>query len=96
MKNILTSIFFAFIIYSGHGTTANFKVSQAIDAIETVNISGSKQIIHIKGNSDKNPILLYLNGGPGDSVTDQMDNMFGELQKNILNSYMHLLQPTLW
>ncbi len=39
--------------------------SNGIDSIEYVEINGIQQAIHIKGNDQKNPILLFLHGGPG-------------------------------
>ena len=61
---------------------ANHQIIESIDTTETVDIANTQQIIRIKGDNKANPVLLYLNGGPVDSVLDQMDNMFGELQKN--------------
>lgn len=39
-----------------------------INISETVTIGNSKQYINIKGNDEKNPILLILHGGPGKSL----------------------------
>ena len=36
-----------------------------INIKEKININGLKQTIHIKGNNENNPILLFLHGGPG-------------------------------
>jgi pimeloyl-ACP methyl ester carboxylesterase len=39
-----------------------------IDELITVNINGINQALLIRSNNENNPILLYLNGGPGDSL----------------------------
>ena len=36
-----------------------------IDIKEKINLNGLDQKIHIKGNDENNPILLFLHGGPG-------------------------------
>ena len=80
MKNI----FISFLIMLGLCALTATTNAQTIDLTETVDISGTQQVIRIKGNSDQQPVLLFLNGGPGDSVTDQIDQLFGELQKNFI------------
>lgn len=84
MKNILSSILVMFIVSFGYCSTDNNEINKAIDTTETVNIADTNQVIRIKGSNNQNPVLLYLNGGPGDSVLDQMDNMFSELQKDFI------------
>ena len=39
-----------------------------IDGSETVEIGGIKQWIKFQGENDKAPVLLFLHGGPGNSV----------------------------
>ncbi len=71
---------------TAHSTTLQFSesVSQAIDTTEIVSIGNSKQYIRIKGSSSESPVLLFLNGGPGDSVLGTIDKMFGALQKEFV------------
>ncbi len=73
----LWCVLLANITYALRATTPFI---QPIDTTELVTINNSKQYIRIKGNDEEKPILLYLNGGPGDSVLKQMDRMFGKLQ----------------
>lgn len=71
-----------FFVSFGYCKTSNYGINRAIDTTETISISDTKQVIRIKGSNNQNPVLLYLNGGPGDSVLDQMDKIFCELQKD--------------
>lgn len=82
MKNILSSILFMLFVSFGYCTISNNGINRAIDTTETVSISDTNQVIRIKGSNNQNPVLLYLNGGPGDSVLGQIDKMFSELQKD--------------
>jgi len=84
MKQKISLILIACFGFLGYSTTNNYQNTNGIDTTETVRISNSNQVIRIKGSNNQNPILLYLNGGPGDSVLDQMDNIFGELQKDFV------------
>ena len=54
-----------------------------IDTHQIVPISNSQQYIRIKG-SPSNPVFLFLAGGPGDSVTDRMEQMFSLLSEEFL------------
>jgi pimeloyl-ACP methyl ester carboxylesterase len=46
-------------------TAQAIHVPPGIDSMEAVEIGGIKQWIHIRGRDRRNPILLYLHGGPG-------------------------------
>ena len=61
------------------GTTSTL----LIDTREVVSLSDSRQYIRIKG-SPANPVLLFLAGGPGDSVTGRMKQMFSKLSTAFL------------
>ncbi len=51
---------------------------------EAVTIGGIKQWISIKGADEKNPVLLFLHGGPGNSVMGYDEKFTKTLQKHFL------------
>lgn len=51
---------------------------------EAVDIGGIKQWISIKGTDEKNPVLLFLHGGPGNSVMGYDEKFTKNLQKYFL------------
>jgi len=51
---------------------------------ESVKIGGFQQWIQINGTRDKNPILLFLHGGPGNSVMSYARKFTDELQKHFV------------
>jgi pimeloyl-ACP methyl ester carboxylesterase len=54
-----------------------------IDTHEIISLSDSRQYIRMKG-SPSNPIFLFLAGGPGDSVTGRMKQLFSKLSGEFL------------
>ena len=61
--------------------------SQALGWIylqEAVTIGGIKQWISIKGADEKKPVLLFLHGGPGNSVMGYDEKFTKKLQKYFL------------
>jgi len=54
-------------------TTYAVKDPKGIEELKPVKIAGTDQWIHIRGRNRKNPILLYLHGGPGFSNIGIMD-----------------------
>jgi len=56
----------------------------SIDESEAVEIGGIKQWISIKATDRNNPVLLFLHGGPGNSVMGYADKFTGELQKHFV------------
>jgi len=51
---------------------------------EAVEIGGIKQWITFQGENDQAPVLLFLHGGPGNSVMDYADRFTAELQKHFI------------
>jgi pimeloyl-ACP methyl ester carboxylesterase len=56
----------------------------AINSGEAVEIGGIKQWIKFQGVDDQAPVLLFLHGGPGNSVMGYADRFTKELQKNFI------------
>ncbi len=56
----------------------------SINTSEAIHINGIKQWISIKGTNDKNPVLLFLHGGPGNSAMSYADKFTAELQKHFV------------
>lgn len=65
-------------------TLADRSVVIAIDTTEVISIGGISQVISIKGKDNTNPILLYLHGGPGESVMDKAEAFTSKLQSNFV------------
>lgn len=55
-----------------------------INGTEAVMIGGIKQWIKYQGDSDQAPVLLFLHGGPGNSVMSYSDRFTLELQKHFI------------
>ncbi len=51
---------------------------------EAVEIGGIKQWIKFQGEDDRAPVLLFLHGGPGNSVISYADRFTTELQKKFV------------
>jgi len=60
------------------------KVDNKIDTTQAINIGGIKQFISIKGKDYSKPILLFLHGGPGESVMDYADRFTSKLQEKFI------------
>jgi pimeloyl-ACP methyl ester carboxylesterase len=73
-------IHFLLGLFLSNGALAN----SPIDTAMAINIGGIRQWISIKGADDSNPVLLFLHGGPGNSVMGYSDKFTGELQKKFV------------
>ena len=49
------------------------KSCEGVEELKPINIGGVDQWLHIRGRNRKNPILLYLHGGPGSPMIGMMD-----------------------
>jgi len=56
----------------------------SIKGSEAVEIGGIKQWIKFQGVDDQAPVLLFLHGGPGNSVMSYADRFTQELQKHFI------------
>lgn len=55
-----------------------------IQGSEAIEIGGIKQWIKYQGADDQAPVLLFLHGGPGNSMMSYSDRFTKELQKNFI------------
>jgi len=55
-----------------------------IDGSEAVRVGGIRQWITFQGDNDHSPVLLFLHGGPGNSVMGYADRFTGELKKHFI------------
>ena len=58
--------------------------AQPIDVSYAIRINGINQWLSVKGEDVKNPLLLWLHGGPGGSVMNKSDKFTKDLQKNFI------------
>jgi len=55
-----------------------------VDSTGVLIIGGLKQAVSIKGKDNSNPLLLFLHGGPGNSVMHYAQKFTDELQKHFV------------
>ena len=63
-------------------TDALSKGARSTDAGKFVRIGGIEQWITIKGRDSKNPVILFLHGGPGEALSPYADAMFAGWEKD--------------
>jgi pimeloyl-ACP methyl ester carboxylesterase len=56
----------------------------AIDSTGTLSIGGIKQFVSIKGKDNRDPLLLFLHGGPGNSVIHYAEKFTHKLQEHFI------------
>ncbi len=56
----------------------------AVDSTGTLSIGGIKQFVSIKGKDNRNPLLLFLHGGPGNSVIHYAEKFTHKLQEHFI------------
>jgi pimeloyl-ACP methyl ester carboxylesterase len=62
----------------------NSNAQQPVDTAVVIQAGGIKQWLTLKGTSVRNPILLFLHGGPGNSVMGYSGKFTNELQKHFV------------
>jgi pimeloyl-ACP methyl ester carboxylesterase len=60
------------------------KAQGPVDTTEVVLVGGIKQFITLKGKNNTKPLLLFLHGGPGNSVIGYADRFSGKLQEHFI------------
>jgi pimeloyl-ACP methyl ester carboxylesterase len=55
-----------------------------IDSVAVLQIGGIRQVISLKGNDSSKPLLLFLHGGPGNSVMHYAQKFMGTLQEHFI------------
>jgi pimeloyl-ACP methyl ester carboxylesterase len=66
-------------------TFSNRGLSQtSIDSTGILTVGGIKQFVSIKGKDNRNPLLLFLHGGPGNSVIHYAEKFTHKLQEHFI------------
>lgn len=76
---ILNSIFFTLLI-----TSFSIAQSKPINESKFVSIGGIEQWITIKGNDISKPIILFIHGGPGSTMSHYENTMYKAWEKNFI------------
>jgi pimeloyl-ACP methyl ester carboxylesterase len=63
---------------------ASAQNSVSVHLREAIEIGGLRQWISIDGTNNRNPVLLFLHGGPGNSVMSYANKFTSELQKRFV------------
>ena len=72
--------FLLFLLYIWSNTLGQTPV----DTAEAITIGGIKQYITLKGKDNTKPLLLFLHGGPGNSVMSYAHKFTQKLQENFI------------
>ena len=56
----------------------------SIDSTGILTVGGIKQFVSIKGKDNRNPLLLFLHGGPGNSVIHYAEKFTHKLQEHFI------------
>jgi pimeloyl-ACP methyl ester carboxylesterase len=84
---ILISLLLIFACNNRQSNKANTdidSVAQKIEEKSLIDIGGAKQYVEITGESNKNPVLLFIHGGPGWPQTPQLRYFNANLTKSFI------------
>jgi pimeloyl-ACP methyl ester carboxylesterase len=73
MRFLILLSMLAGAILSPSGAQAQTPVNRA----EFVRIGGIEQWVTMKGSDDRNPVILFIHGGPGNPLSPYADNLYG-------------------
>jgi proline iminopeptidase len=76
-----------FLLTAGCTSTKKINTPNGISEINYLDINDSKQYVLIRGKDIKNPILLFLHGGPGASATALLRKFNYELEEHFTVVY---------
>jgi pimeloyl-ACP methyl ester carboxylesterase len=79
LRYLMKRLLFPLILLSHFGFA-----QQAIERKEMIMIGGIRQAIWIKGNDDSKPLLLFLHGGPGNSVMPYAEKFCNKLYQHFV------------
>lgn len=85
MRN--TIMVFVVLIFASCTSTKKIKMPNGISEIQYLDINDSKQYVLIRGKDVKNPVLLFLHGGPGASATALLRKFNSELEEHFTVVY---------
>ncbi len=109
MSQVVCCIICFVLLACTNQTTTNREDHSSISSTESINeqsflkLGGEDQYVEITGTSDKNPVLLFIHGGPGWPQTPHLRYFNAALAKSVIlvaweqsgcgKSYMHNPEP---
>jgi pimeloyl-ACP methyl ester carboxylesterase len=73
-----------FVVASCWSRPAPLQAAEGVNSLERVELGGVKQWISIRGTDVKNPVLLFLHGGPGSANIAKLRIQVPELEKHFV------------
>jgi pimeloyl-ACP methyl ester carboxylesterase len=81
---MLAALAIIWVIPLRRGYTTPYGSSSSITSLEQATLGGSKQWILIRGSNTKNPLLLFLHGGPGMPMMYLAHDFQSELERSFV------------